>query len=78
MSVNLVSSGVAPQALLKKHEALMSDLSAYGSSISSLKEQATSCRVSLELVTHTHTHTHTHKLTYHLCLSGLPQARRGE
>ncbi|XP_077478046.1 spectrin alpha chain, non-erythrocytic 1 isoform X5 [Stigmatopora argus] len=32
------------EALLKKHEALMSDLSAYGSSIKSLKEQATSCR----------------------------------
>lgn len=35
------------QALLKKHEALMSDLSAYGSSIHSLKEQAQSCRVRL-------------------------------
>lgn len=33
------------QALLKKHEALMSDLSAYGSSILGLKEQAQSCRV---------------------------------
>lgn len=33
------------QALLKKHEALMSDLSAYGSSIQGLKEQAQSCRV---------------------------------
>uniref|UniRef100_A0AAY4DFS0 Spectrin alpha, non-erythrocytic 1 n=1 Tax=Denticeps clupeoides TaxID=299321 RepID=A0AAY4DFS0_9TELE len=32
------------EALLKKHEALMSDLSAYGSSIHSLKEQAQSCR----------------------------------
>ncbi|XP_057674298.1 spectrin alpha chain, non-erythrocytic 1 isoform X4 [Corythoichthys intestinalis] len=32
------------EALLKKHEALMSDLSAYGSSIKALKEQATSCR----------------------------------
>ncbi|MFT7796792.1 spectrin alpha chain, non-erythrocytic 1 isoform X4 [Arapaima gigas] len=32
------------EALLKKHEALMSDLSAYGSSIDSLKEQAQSCR----------------------------------
>ncbi|KAJ8388746.1 hypothetical protein AAFF_G00129790 [Aldrovandia affinis] len=32
------------EALLKKHEALMSDLSAYGSSIQSLKEQAQSCR----------------------------------
>lgn len=34
------------QALLKKHEALMSDLSAYGSSIQALREQAQSCRVS--------------------------------
>ncbi|XP_013909675.1 PREDICTED: spectrin alpha chain, non-erythrocytic 1-like, partial [Thamnophis sirtalis] len=33
------------EALLKKHEALMSDLSAYGSSIQSLKEQAQACRV---------------------------------
>uniref|UniRef100_A0A7N8XDQ8 Spectrin alpha chain, non-erythrocytic 1 n=1 Tax=Mastacembelus armatus TaxID=205130 RepID=A0A7N8XDQ8_9TELE len=32
------------EALLKKHEALMSDLSAYGSSIQGLKEQAQSCR----------------------------------
>ncbi|XP_070407656.1 spectrin alpha chain, non-erythrocytic 1-like isoform X1 [Nothobranchius furzeri] len=32
------------KALLKKHEALMSDLSAYGSSIQALKEQAQSCR----------------------------------
>ncbi|TRY74259.1 hypothetical protein DNTS_008992 [Danionella cerebrum] len=32
------------EALLKKHEALMSDLSAYGSSILALKEQAQSCR----------------------------------
>lgn len=36
---------MSPQALLKKHEALMSDLSAYGSSIHGLKEQAQSCRV---------------------------------
>lgn len=35
------------QALLKKHEALMSDLSAYGSSIQALREQAQSCRVSV-------------------------------
>lgn len=34
------------QALLKKHEALMSDLSAYGSSIQALREQAQACRVS--------------------------------
>lgn len=34
------------QALLKKHEALMSDLAAYGSSIQALREQAQSCRVS--------------------------------
>ncbi|XP_024120554.1 spectrin alpha chain, non-erythrocytic 1 isoform X3 [Oryzias melastigma] len=32
------------EALLKKHEALMSDLSAYGSSIQALKEQAQACR----------------------------------
>lgn len=38
-------SDLGPQALLKKHEALMSDLSAYGSSIQALKEQAQSCRV---------------------------------
>lgn len=40
-----------PQALLKKHEALMSDLSAYGSSIQALREQAQSCRVSTSVVT---------------------------
>uniref|UniRef100_A0A668AXS7 Spectrin alpha chain, non-erythrocytic 1 n=1 Tax=Myripristis murdjan TaxID=586833 RepID=A0A668AXS7_9TELE len=33
------------EALLKKHEALMSDLIAYGSSIQGLKEQAQSCRI---------------------------------
>ncbi|XP_016403777.1 spectrin alpha chain, non-erythrocytic 1-like [Sinocyclocheilus rhinocerous] len=32
------------EALLKKHEALVSDLSAYGSSIQALKEQAEACR----------------------------------
>uniref|UniRef100_A0A8B9GPW3 Spectrin alpha chain, non-erythrocytic 1 n=1 Tax=Amazona collaria TaxID=241587 RepID=A0A8B9GPW3_9PSIT len=32
------------EALLKKHEALMSDLSAYGSSIQALREQGQSCR----------------------------------
>ncbi|XP_072344928.1 spectrin alpha chain, non-erythrocytic 1 isoform X1 [Scyliorhinus torazame] len=32
------------EALLKKHEALMSDLIAYGSSIQALKEQAQACR----------------------------------
>uniref|UniRef100_A0A4W3K2V2 Spectrin alpha, non-erythrocytic 1 n=1 Tax=Callorhinchus milii TaxID=7868 RepID=A0A4W3K2V2_CALMI len=32
------------EALLKKHEALMSDLIAYGSSIQALKEQAQGCR----------------------------------
>uniref|UniRef100_A0A8D2Q8R0 Spectrin alpha chain, non-erythrocytic 1 n=1 Tax=Varanus komodoensis TaxID=61221 RepID=A0A8D2Q8R0_VARKO len=32
------------EALLKKHEALMSDLSAYGSSIQALREQAQACR----------------------------------
>lgn len=40
-----VHVGFIFQALLKKHEALMSDLSAYGSSIQALREQAQSCRV---------------------------------
>lgn len=35
------------EALLKKHEALMSDLLAFGNTIESLKEQAQSCRVSI-------------------------------
>lgn len=35
------------EALLKKHEALMSDLIAFGNTIEALKEQAQSCRVSL-------------------------------
>lgn len=34
------------EALLKKHEALMSDLKAFGNTIESLKEQARNCRVS--------------------------------
>lgn len=33
------------EALLKKHEALMSDLAAFGNTIDALKEQARSCRV---------------------------------
>lgn len=33
------------EALLKKHEALMSDLEAFGSTINGLKQQAHSCRV---------------------------------
>lgn len=33
------------EALLKKHEALVSDLEAFGNTITSLKEQAESCRV---------------------------------
>lgn len=37
------------EALLKKHEALMSDLIAFGNTIEALKEQAQSCRVSLHL-----------------------------
>lgn len=41
-----------PQALLKKHEALMSDLNAYSSSIQALKEQAQSCRVNTILLSH--------------------------
>jgi len=44
LSVN-VGFIICFQALLKKHEALMSDLSAYGSSIQALREQAQSCRV---------------------------------
>lgn len=34
------------EALLKKHEALMSDLTAFGNTIEGLKEQAAACRVS--------------------------------
>lgn len=34
------------EALLKKHEALMSDLTAFGNTIEALKEQARNCRVS--------------------------------
>lgn len=34
------------EALLKKHEALVSDLEAFGNTITSLKEQAEACRVS--------------------------------
>lgn len=37
------------EALLKKHEALMSDLIAFGNTIEALKEQAANCRVSDEL-----------------------------
>lgn len=35
------------EALLKKHEALVSDLEAFGNTILGLREQATGCRVSL-------------------------------
>jgi hypothetical protein len=35
------------EALLKKHEALVSDLEAFGNTISALREQAQSCRVSV-------------------------------
>lgn len=34
------------EALLKKHEALVSDLEAFGNTIQSLKEQAKACKVS--------------------------------
>lgn len=34
------------EALLKKHEALLSDLEAFGNTIKALREQANSCRVS--------------------------------
>lgn len=37
------------EALLKKHEALMSDLDAYGSVVDQLKEQAQLCKVSRDL-----------------------------
>ena len=33
------------EALLKKHEALVSDLEAFGNTISALRDQAQSCRV---------------------------------
>lgn len=33
------------EALLKKHEALVSDLEAFGNTISALRDQAESCRV---------------------------------
>lgn len=35
------------EALLKKHEALVSDLEAFGNTIQALREQAKSCKVSL-------------------------------
>lgn len=35
------------EALLKKHEALVSDLEAFGNTILALREQAQSCRVSI-------------------------------
>lgn len=35
------------EALLKKHEALVSDLEAFGNTITALKEQAEACRVSI-------------------------------
>lgn len=35
------------EALLKKHEALLSDLEAFGNTIKSLREQANACRVSV-------------------------------
>lgn len=35
------------EALLKKHEALVSDLEAFGNTIQSLREQAQACRVSM-------------------------------
>jgi len=38
------------QALLKKHEALISDIDAYGSVIDDLREQAKECKVSLLLI----------------------------
>ena len=41
----------ALQALLKKHEAFMSDLEAYRSVIEGLREQALSCKVSVPLPT---------------------------
>lgn len=38
------------EALLKKHEALLSDLEAFGNTIKSLREQADGCRVSLAII----------------------------
>lgn len=38
------------EALLKKHEALMSDLEAFGNTIQSLKDQAQACRVNINLL----------------------------
>lgn len=40
------------EALLKKHEAFVSDLEAFGNTISSLREQAQACRVSRRLITY--------------------------
>lgn len=37
------------EALLKKHEALVSDLEAFDSTISALKQQAQACRVNISL-----------------------------
>lgn len=38
------------EALLKKHEALLSDLEAFGNTIKALREQADSCRVSFDII----------------------------
>ena len=38
------------EALLKKHEALVSDLEAFGNTIIGLREQAQACRVSSSVV----------------------------
>lgn len=38
------------EALLKKHEALMSDLEAFGNTIQVLKDQAQSCRVFIQII----------------------------
>lgn len=40
------------EALLKKHEALVSDLEAFGNTIQALREQAKSCKVSRFKIIH--------------------------
>jgi len=47
-----VLCNITLQALLKKHEALISDIDAYGSVIDGLREQAKECKVSLLLMSH--------------------------
>ena len=58
------------QALLKKHEVVMADVEAFGTTIASLEEQSKKCKVGHPHTAHpppphTHTHTHTHTLHIH-------------